>query len=148
MKRLDFLQSLGWTAIIGGSKMMKGLTTSPERELMNQPKIIRSDEGQRLNVIGDIQTIKLSGKDTGGQFTLIEEENIPGTMIPLHVHSKEDEVFKVLKGQMELTVGDETTILNAGDIGFGPRGVPHSWKIVGSEKAKVISLADLKKPRE
>ena len=138
MKRIQFLQSLGWSTLIGGSSMMKNLVTAPETPDLNNPKIIRSEEGQNLNVIGDMQTIKLSGKDTGGQFTLIEEENIPGTMIPLHVHNNEDEVFKVLKGQMELTVGGTTTILNAGDIGYGPKGVPHSWKIVGSEKAKVI----------
>ena len=39
---------------------------------------------------------------------------------------------------MELTVGDKTTILSAGDLAFGPRGIPHTWKIVGNQKAKVI----------
>lgn len=103
-----------------------------------EPKIVRALEGKVVNVIGDLQTFKLTGEDTNGQFTLIEEENDPGVMIPMHVHSNEDEVFRVLEGQMELTVGDQTTILSAGDIGFGPRGVPHSWKIVGEHKTKVI----------
>ena len=69
---------------------------------------------------------------------MIEEENDPGTFIPPHVHENEDEVFKVIEGEMELTVGDTTTTLKAGDLAFGPRGVPHSWKIVGDTKAKVI----------
>ena len=85
-----------------------------------------------------MQTVKLTGEDTNGQFTLIEEENVPGTGIPLHVHTNEDEVFRVLEGEMELTVGDKTTILKSGDLAFGPRGVPHSWKIVGDKKAKII----------
>ena len=102
------------------------------------PKIVRSDEGKIINVIGDWQTFKLTGKDTNGLFTLIEEENEPGAGIPLHVHDNEDEVFKVIEGEMELTVGDKTTILKAGDLAFGPRGIPHSWKIVGNSKAKVI----------
>ena len=102
------------------------------------PKIVRNNEGKVLNVIGDMQTFKLTGKDTNGLFTLIEEENEPGTGIPPHVHENEDEVFKVIEGEMELTVGDKTTILKAGDLAFGPRGIPHSWKIVGNSKAKVI----------
>ena len=102
------------------------------------PKIVRNNEGKVVNVIGDKQTFKLTGKDTNGLFTLIEEENEPGTGIPPHVHENEDEVFKVIEGEMELTVGDKTTILKAGDLAFGPRGIPHSWKIVGNSKAKVI----------
>ena len=102
------------------------------------PKIVRSSQGKTINVIGDVQTIKLTGADTDGQFTLIEEENSPGTGIPLHVHENEDEVFKVIEGEMELTVGDTTTVLKAGDLAFGPRGVPHSWRIIGDTKAKVI----------
>ena len=102
------------------------------------PKIVRKEQGKLLNVLGDQQTIKLTGKDTNGQFTLIEEFNEPGTGIPPHVHENEDEIFKVLEGQMELTVGNETTVLKAGDLALGPRGIPHSWKIIGDKKAKVI----------
>ena len=98
------------------------------------PKIVRNEQGKTLNVLGDQQTFKLTGKDTNGQFTLIEEFNDPGTGIPLHVHENEDEIFKVLEGEMELTVGDKTTILKAGDLAFGPVGVPHSWKIIGDKK--------------
>ncbi|RNC92562.1 MAG: cupin domain-containing protein [Allomuricauda sp.] len=105
------------------------------------PKIMRADEGKKVNVIGDQQTFKLTGEDTDGQFTLIEEVNPPGTMIPPHVHTKEDEVFKVLEGQLEVTVGDQTTILNAGDLAFAPRNVPHSWKVIGDQNCKTILSA-------
>ena len=102
------------------------------------PKIVRGDEGKKVNVIGDQQTFKLTGKDTNGLFTLIEEVNPPGTMIPPHVHTKEDEIFKVLEGELEVTVGGETTILKAGDLAFAPRNVPHTWKVVGDQDCKTI----------
>lgn len=138
MKRIDFLKRSSAFGL--GIAAVPHLVKEGEILLSNSlsPKIVRASEGHVQNVIGDIQTIKLTGKDTNGQFTLIEEENIPGTMIPPHVHSLEDEVFKVLEGEMELTVGDQTTILKAGDLALGPRGVPHSWKIVGDQKAKII----------
>ncbi|MDC6365475.1 MULTISPECIES: quercetin 2,3-dioxygenase [Flavobacteriaceae] len=111
----------------------KNNTTTP----LN-PKVVRSDEGKKVNVIGDQQTFKLTSADTNGQFTLIEEVNPPGIMIPPHVHTKEDEIFKVLEGELEVTVGDKTTILKAGDLAFAPRNVPHSWKVVGDKECKTI----------
>ena len=138
MKRNDFLKltaAMGTAAIAVPNALM-----ASTRKISNdvKPKIVRNDEGKTINVIGDLQTFKLTGKDTNGLFTLIEEENEPGTGIPPHVHENEDEVFKVVEGEMELTVGEKTTILKAGDLAFGPRGIPHSWKIIGDSKAKVI----------
>ena len=138
MKRNDFLKltaAMGTAAIAVPNALM-----ASTRKISNdlKPKIVRNDQGKTINVIGDLQTFKLTGKDTNGLFTLIEEENEPGTGIPPHVHENEDEVFKVVEGEMELTVGEKTTILKAGDLAFGPRGIPHSWKIIGDSKAKVI----------
>ncbi|NNE13634.1 MAG: cupin domain-containing protein [Saprospiraceae bacterium] len=138
MKRNDFIKTATFfsSSFLVIPKVIGSAGKAIKEKL--SPKIVRSKEGKTINVLGDMQTIKLTGKDTNGLFTLIEEENVPGTGIPLHVHENEDEVFKVLEGEMELTVGDITTVLKAGDIGFGPRGVPHTWKIIGDKKAKVI----------
>lgn len=102
------------------------------------PKILKNGEGEKIAVIGDQQTIKLTGKDTNNQYTLIEEYNEPGTQIPLHVHESEDEVFHILEGELEVQIGNEFKQLKAGDIIFCPRGVPHAWKVIGDSKAKVI----------
>lgn len=102
------------------------------------PKIVRREEGKVHSVMGDYQNMKLVGTDTNGQFTLIEQNNEPGFGIPPHVHENEDEVFQVLSGQLEMTIGDKMTTMNAGDIIFCPRGTPHSFKVVGEEKAHVM----------
>ena len=102
------------------------------------PKIIKKDAGYKLNVVGDNQVIKLSAKDTNGQFTLIEQNNAPGMGIPPHVHENEDEVFHVLTGKVEMIVGEESTTLSAGDMIFCPRGIPHSWRVVGETKARAM----------
>lgn len=139
MKRKDFIKHSMW---VGATALTLPALGNPLNKKKSEetldPKIIRNDEGKTINVLGDIQTIKLTGKDTNDQFTLIEEYNTPGTMIPPHVHTKEDEIFKVLEGELELTVGDNTTVLKAGDLAFGPRNVPHSWKVIGDKNAKVI----------
>ena len=101
-------------------------------------KVVLRTQGTVLNVIGDQQTIKLTGKDTGGRFTLIEQYNDPGVGIPKHIHENEDEVFQVLEGRVEMTLGDENKILEAGDLVFCPRGVAHSWRVVGNQKARAM----------
>jgi len=139
MKRKDFIKHSMWVGATAFTLPALGnpLNKKTSEETLD-PKIIRNDEGKTINFLGDIQTFKLTGKDTNGLFTLIEEYNTPGTMIPPHVHTKEDEIFKVLEGELELTVGDNTTVLKAGDLAFGPRNVPHSWKVIGDKNAKVI----------
>ena len=102
------------------------------------PKLVTQDDGHKINVMGDNQNIKLSGADTAGQFTLIEQNNQPGMGIPAHVHEHEDEIFQVLSGQVEMTISGETRTLNAGDLVFCPKGIPHAWKVVGAQPAKAM----------
>lgn len=119
------------------NKIMDELSEKEVFELQ-KPKIVKNSEGKILNVMGDHQNIKLTGKDTNGQYTLIEQHNEPGVGIPPHIHENEDEVFQVLEGQVEMSIGDKITTLNAGDLIFCPKGIPHSWKVVGEEKAKAM----------
>lgn len=56
----------------------------------------------------------------------------------MHTHENEDEIFQVLEGKVEMTIGQKTTILESGDLIFCPRGIPHSWKIVGEKNAKAM----------
>ena len=117
--------------------MKKDPSETDAIELQN-PKIVKNEEGKILNVMGDNQNIKLTGKDTNGQYTLIEQNNEPGVGIPPHVHENEDEVFQVLEGQVEMSIGDKNTTLTAGDLIYCPKGIPHSWKVVGDQKARAM----------
>ncbi len=100
--------------------------------------IVPAGTGRSLNVLGDNQCIKLTGQDTNQQFTLIEQLNVPGTGIPRHVHALDDELFHVLAGEVEYETADIVKILKAGDVLFAPRGIAHSWRVVGTEKAHVM----------
>lgn len=115
--------------------MEKNNNESPS---LSYSKIITKDEGLYQNILGDLQTIKLSGRDTAGRFTIFENDNPPGVGIPLHVHTNEDEVFRILEGEMEFFVEGNTSVLKAGDTIFLPRQVPHSFKVVGEQNAKAI----------
>lgn len=101
-------------------------------------KIQRAGEGQFLNVLGDNQTIKISGKDTNGLFTVVENYNDPGIGIPMHVHENEDEIFHIIEGEMEFELQGKTSVLKQGDMIFLPRMIPHAFRVVGTQKAKAV----------
>ena len=141
MNRQHFLKSLGGISLltlIPNLSIAKNLA-SLTHEL--KAKMIKNNDGIRLNVIGDIQTHKLVGSDTNNQIVEWVDDVEPGVVIPPHMHTKEDEIFRVIKGQVEIMIDGNTTILEAGDMAFAPKNFPHSWKVVGTEKAKMITSA-------
>lgn len=144
MDRKEFIKTSGigiGLALVPG--VVQSRITSEKRDFIpnSKPKIVRKGEGTILNVIGDIQTHKLLGSDTGNQIVEWVDNVEPGVGIPPHVHEHEDEIFRVVKGQVEIMVGGNLTVLNQGDVAFAPKNLPHSWKVVGSEKAIMITSA-------
>jgi quercetin dioxygenase-like cupin family protein len=85
------------------------------------------EEGEAFWLLGMLETIKISGDDTGGQYGLIEIVVPMGVGSPWHVHPDEDEWFYVLDGEVTCYVGDARLVLSAGSFAFGPKGVPHTF---------------------
>lgn len=92
-------------------------------------------EGKRINVLGDQQTIKLSGQETGGLFAMMEQSNAPGVEVPLHVHTKEDELFYVCEGEVLYQVGDVEIVATQGTTVYLPKGVPHGFHVLQQTRA-------------
>ena len=97
-------------------------------------------EGKSLWVVGDLITLKLVGRDTGGACTVLEEITPPQGGPPPHIHGHEDETLYVLEGELEFLIGERTIPATAGDVFYGPRGVPHTWKNVGTTPSRVLGV--------
>jgi quercetin dioxygenase-like cupin family protein len=78
-----------------------------------------------------IGSVCLSGADTGGTYCLLEASIAPGMGVPRHTHTREDEAYFVLAGELQVTVGDEAFILRPGDSLMAPRGIPHQLRNSG-----------------
>ena len=74
----------------------------------------------------------LWGADTGGAYCLIEASLAPGMEVPRHTHTREDETYYVLSGELEVVVGDKTFVLGAGDTLIAPRNIPHQLRNSGN----------------
>ncbi len=48
-----------------------------------------------------------------------------GAVLPLHEHENE-QITYILEGELQMTIGDNTTVFQAGNIQVIPPNVPHS----------------------
>ena len=94
-----------------------------ERRFLGLPTWIKADRGM-----------------TDGHFSLIEQVIPAGFESPWHVHHSEDESFYVIEGQMSVIVDGGRKLLKAGDFAFGPRGIPHGFRIVGEGPARILLM--------
>jgi quercetin dioxygenase-like cupin family protein len=105
------------------------------------PIVAGPGEGEALWFLGVLATIKASAKTTGGAVAVIEHLAPRGTGSPLHVHSREDEWFYVVDGELTIWVDGETIVAPAGSFVFGPKGIPHTF-IVSSEQARFLLVTE------
>jgi quercetin dioxygenase-like cupin family protein len=109
-------------------------------ETKDWAKHVAPGEGKALWVAGDLVTFKVVGKDTSGAYSLFEVESNPGGGPPPHVHRREDEIFCVLEGEHEVSIGERTIRADAGTIVYGPRNVPHAYKNVGTTSGRILGF--------
>ena len=87
---------------------------------------------------GDHYTFLVTGEESGGAYFAMEALVPPGGGPPPHIHTREDETFYVLEGEVEFLLGDETIDAGPGDFVNIPRGTVHRFKNTGSETVKLI----------
>ena len=66
---------------------------------------LAAGSGESLRFGGAEFLLKASAETTGGAFSILEE--IAPLDTPSHVHEHQDELFVVLEGEHEFTVGEE-----------------------------------------
>lgn len=110
------------------------MNKSSEKQPVSQLYLLQPGEG----VAGHDSSVKASVSSTAGAFTFIESHTAGGA--PWHVHTREDEYFYVVEGEITVWCGDQ--IFNAGPRSFVflPRGVPHAWDVKSPGKATVLMM--------
>jgi quercetin dioxygenase-like cupin family protein len=89
---------------------------------------VGSGEGDAFSAAGDVYRLLVSGRRTGDVYALHEIRVSPNNGPPPHIHSREDESFFVLEGEVDFQVGDEKITARHGTFIQGPRGIEHSFK--------------------
>ena len=106
--------------------------------MSRSPVINTPPTGRTIAVVGDVYRFLATGDDTNGKYALFEALVGPGGGPPPHVHSREEEGFYVLEGEVTFTVNGERVVATAGTFANMPVGTPHSFTNEGSRPARML----------
>ena len=104
--------------------------------------IRKPGEGRRIGIVGDVYRFLTTGEETDGKYATFEAIVPPGSGPPPHIHSREEESFLVLEGEMTFQLGDERFVAGEGTFLNMPVGSLHCFKNESDKTARLlISLA-------
>src|SRR5262249_48762150 len=95
-------------------------------------------EGRTIAVVGDVYRFLATGEDTNGEYALWEAIVPPGGGPPPHVHSREEEGFYILEGEITFTINGERVVATAGKVANLPVGTTHSFKNESGTAARML----------
>jgi mannose-6-phosphate isomerase-like protein (cupin superfamily) len=87
--------------------------------------------GAQFNVL-------VSSEATGGALSMVDTVNPPFWGPPRDIHHAEDEVLFVLSGDVEVMLAGTRSLVGPGQAVFVPRGVEHSFRVVGLVPARIV----------
>ena len=105
--------------------------------------ILEEAEGRTrepLDILGQKTLVKLASSDTGGGAAVFHLTVPPMSGPPLHRHSREDEWFYVLDGEIVFEVDGVRTVMQRGGSAFAPRGTVHAFQNFTSATGKMLVM--------
>ena len=97
-------------------------------------------QGKSVWVVGDLYTFKATGEDTGGAFALVEALVTPGGGPPPHRHSREDEAFYVLDGEIRFHADGRSFTAGPGSWITLAKGSVHNFSNQSGKPARMLIL--------
>jgi len=114
--------------------MTSTLNSGSTAKLVHRPV----DTGPAFWGPGDHYTFLVTGAETGGAYFVMEALVPPGGGPPPHIHTREDETFYVLDGEVEFLLGEETVTARRGGFVNIPRGTVHRFINTGTDTARLV----------
>lgn len=106
---------------------------------MATPHLLRSStSGRTIAVVGDVYRFLATGEDTGGKYAQFEAIVPPGGGPPPHVHSREEEGFYILDGEITFLIEGQRVVATKGMFANMPVGTQHSFRNESNQPARMI----------
>ena len=91
-----------------------------------------------LNIVGEETLVKVSAEDSDGMLAFFHLVAPPMSGPPRHVHTREDELFYVLEGELVFELDGERHAVRAGDTVYLRRGVVHTYQNFTASDARLL----------
>lgn len=105
------------------------------------PQLTNRNKENSYWYMGHLMSLLLTSKQTDGRYALLRATERRGLEPPPHTHTKEDETFLILEGEVMYIVGNQTLNAKEGDVVFLPKNIQHSFKIQTEKLETLILLA-------
>jgi mannose-6-phosphate isomerase-like protein (cupin superfamily) len=91
--------------------------------------VLQPGEGRLIDLGGFSMSVKATGDETDGMFTLLEADEPPGFGPPLHIHHGIAEAFYVLEGEYIIFLDGNESRCPAGSFVFIPAETSHGFRV-------------------
>lgn len=106
--------------------------------MTHPPTLRKPNEGRTFAVVGDVYRFLATGEETDQKYAMFEAIVPPGGGPPPHIHSREEESFFILEGEITFTIDDEKVVAAEGMFANMPVGSLHSFKNNSDKVARMI----------
>ncbi|MBZ9863823.1 cupin domain-containing protein [Mesorhizobium sp. CA15] len=110
------------------SDFRNAVTSMPARE-----RLAKAPHGAKV-------VIHATAAETNGAFGMWETFTPPGKGPAPHTHTRETEVFRVIRGIYHFQCGDEEFDAPPGAVVVLPPHVRHSWRNIGDEPGQMFAI--------
>ncbi|PWS30885.1 cupin domain-containing protein [Pedobacter paludis] len=109
--------------------------------MFNKLTTVNRGEGKNFSVVGDTYRIIISGKETNGEYAVIDML-VPSMGGPgPHAHAEVQEAFYILEGEIEITTEESTYTATAGTFLNIPKGgLVHQFKNLTDNLAHMLCV--------
>lgn len=108
--------------------------------MSNQEVIVscKATEGTQVISTGNLYRIIANGTQTNQRFSLMEVTLAPGQGAPLHIHTREDEAFFILEGQVTFYLKDAEIHAEMEDFVSCPPDTIRGFRNISNATARML----------
>jgi len=111
----------------------------PRKHNMTQTAIhVPQGEGKSLWILDELLTFKVHHQSES--VGIFEDEVLPQTGPPPHLHRSQDETHYVLEGHFEFLLGERKVNAGVGSVVYVPRTTVHAFTNIGTQKGKLLFI--------
>jgi mannose-6-phosphate isomerase-like protein (cupin superfamily) len=102
-----------------------------------QAFVLQPGDGRQIDLGNFAMSVKATGEQTDGAFSLLEATEPPGFGPPMHIHHRAAEAFYVLEGEYLIFLEDRQLLCPGGSFIYIPAGLRHGFRVGGVPSRKL-----------